>query len=261
VPVPSSEHLTVLVVDDEAPARRHLTERLHESACTTRILEASDGREAVTAIRTQAPDLVFLDMQMPELTGLDVLQEIGPDLMPPTIFVTAYDRHAIHAFEAGALDYLLKPFSDERFELALARARQRLEDTELRKFGQEALRLLAQSTIKTEAPLDRLLVRTAAGMQLVPVREIDAVVGAGVYVALRVRGQELLHRASLTDLSAQFGERFVRVHRSTIVNVDAIVRLEALSHGEFELTLRHGERVRASRTYRVALERALGALS
>jgi len=246
--MPSPDRLTLLVADDEAPARRHLVERLQESGCAERILEAGDGREAVAAIRAHAPDLVFLDVQMPELTGIDV-------------FVTAYDRHAIHAFEAGALDYLLKPFSDERFEIALARARRRLEDAELRRFGQEALRLLARSNARAEPAPGRLLVRTGTGTQVVPIDEIDAAVGAGVYVALRVRGRELLHRASLSDLGSQLGERFVRVHRSTIVNLDAIVRFDALSHGEFELTLRHGERVRASRTYRAALERALGPLS
>jgi len=259
--MPSPNDLTVLVADDEPPARRRLVERLQESGCAARILEAGDGRAAVDAIRAQAPDLVFLDVQMPELTGIDVLREIGPDRMPPTVFVTACDRHAIHAFEAGALDYLLKPFSDERFEVALARARRRLEDAELRRFGQEALRLLARSNARTEPVPGRLLVRTSTGTQVVPVDEIDAVVGAGVYVALRVRGRELLHRASLADLGAQLGDRFVRVHRSTIVNLEAVVSLDAMSHGEFELTLRHGERVRASRTYRAALERALGPLS
>jgi two-component system LytT family response regulator len=259
--MPSPERLTVLIVDDEPPARRYLAERFQEIERNVRLLEAGDGRDAVRSIRADAPDLVFLDVQMPELSGFDVLREIGADKMPPTVFVTAYDRHAIHAFEAGALDYLLKPFSEKRFEIALARARRRIEDDQLRGFGREALRLLARSEPQVAAPIDRLLVRNGSGMQVVPVSEIDAVAGAGVYVALRVAGRELLHRASLTELGAELGMRFVRIHRSTIVNVDAVVRVEALSHGEFELTLRHGERVRVSRTYRHALEQTLGSLS
>ena len=255
------KRVRTLVVDDEPLARSNLLVPLRRDPGIELLRECGSGAEALTAIHTEKPDLVFLDVEMPECDGFDVLEMLGADAPPAIVFVTAYDGYALRAFAAGALDYLLKPFSDERFEIALARARRRLEDAELRRFGQEALRLLARSNARAEPAPGRLLVRTGTGTQVVPIDEIDAAVGAGVYVALRVRGRELLHRASLSDLGSQLGERFVRVHRSTIVNLDAIVRFDALSHGEFELTLRHGERVRASRTYRAALERALGPLS
>ncbi len=275
---PRAEPVRVLVVDDEAPARQRLVELLAQDPQVGIVREADGGRAAVRLIREEAPDLVFLDVQMPELDGLGVIAAIGATRMPLTVFVTAYAQHAIRAFDASALDYLLKPFSDERLEAALARAKARLDEASLRRFGQDVLRLLPGSmqeptpgsmpgSMPGSGPdpgpaaryLDRLAVRSAGVIRFVPVNEIDWIGGAGAYVGLHVAGRELLHRVSLGGLAIRLDPRqFVRIHRSVLVNIDSVVRLEPGSHGEFELVLRDGEALRVSRTYRTELERRLG---
>jgi two-component system, LytTR family, response regulator len=229
------ERIRVLVVDDELPARQRLVDLLRKDSRIGSILEAADGAAAVATIQNQRPDLVFLDVQMPELDGLGVLDAVGPGRMPPTIFVTAYDRHAIRAFEADALDYLLKPFSDERYEAAMARFR------------------------FSEWCFDRLVVKSAGKTRFVRLADIDWIEAAGVYVSLHVAGKEHLYRAALTDLAARLDPiRFVRVHRSAVVNIDSIVELEPISHGEFAVVLKDGSRSRVSRSYRAQLEKRLG---
>ncbi len=254
---PRAELIRVLVVDDEAPARQRLIELLAQDKQVGAVREADGGWAAVRLIREETPDLVFLDVQMPELDGLGVIAAVGPARMPLTVFVTAYAQHAIRAFDANALDYLLKPFSDERLEASLARAKSRLDEASLRRFGQDVLRLLPGSA--TTRYLDRLAVRSAGAIRFVRVGEIDWIGGAGAYVALHVAGRELLHRVSLGGLAARLDPRqFVRIHRSVLVNIDSVVRLEPGSHGEFELVLRSEERLRVSRTFRNELEGRLG---
>lgn len=255
---PRAERLRVLVVDDEEPARQRLVDLLKKDPHIARILEAGSGRAAVEIIARESPDLVFLDVQMPELDGLQVIELVGADAMPLTVFVTAYDQHAIRAFEANALDYVLKPFSDERLEAALARATARHSERTLREFAQSVLRVL--STRATAARyLDRLVVKSGGSTRFIRVVDIDCLEAAGVYVNLHVAGKELLYRSALNELSANLDPaRFVRVHRSAIVNIDSIVELQPISHGEFELVLKGGHRARVSRTYRIELERRLG---
>ena len=250
--------LCVLVADDEAPARRRLVDLLRADPCVARIVEASDGRMAVQAILVERPDLLFLDIQMPELTGLEVIEAVGAERMPLTVFVTAYDQHALRAFEADALDYLLKPFSDERLEAALARARTRLADHRLRSLGHDVLRLLAASQ-PARSRRDLLAVKSVGATRFVRIPDIDWIEGAGVYVNLHVAGEQVLHRTSLTELESLLDPlRFVRIHRSVIVNLDRIVRLEPATHGEFDAILRDGSRTRVSRTHRATLEQRLG---
>lgn len=254
---PALEPLRVLVADDEAPARKRLIELLRQDAQVGDIAEASDGRLALRGILDERPDLVFLDIQMPELSGMEVLEAVGPARLPLTILVTAYDQHAIRAFEANALDYLLKPYSDERMEAALARAKTRLAERQLRGFGDSIMRLLSQR--QPEPAAERLVVKAGRGSELVRLAEIDWIEGAGVYVTLHVGGRQILHRSSLSELAASLdARRFVRIHRSAIVNVDSIVRLEPLPNGEFDLVLKNGARPRVSRTYRGLLEKTLG---
>lgn len=246
--------LRVLVVDDEMPARHRVIELLTADPHIAEIREAENGREAVAAIRAFRPDLVFLDVQMPEMDGLAVVGEIGADRMPLTVFVTAYDRHALSAFEANALDYLLKPFSDERFEATLARARRRLEEKELHAFGR---RLMSLS--QAPAPMERLVVKAGGKTSFLRTAEIDCIEAAGVYLTVIAGGREILQRGALSDLEAGLDPRkFVRIHRSTIVNIDSIRHLEPVSHGEFDVVLKDGRRKRVSRTYKARLEELLG---
>jgi two-component system LytT family response regulator len=179
-------------------------------------------------------------------------------MMPLTVFVTAYDKHAVRAFEANALDYLLKPFSDERWEAALARAKTRHDELGLREFGRGVLRMLATRS-QGRRYLDRLVVKAGGTTRFIRVSDIDWIEGAGVYVNLHISGKELLYRSALNELAGHLDPmRFIRVHRSSIVNIDSIVELQPISHGEFELVLKNGHRSRVSRTYRIQLEKRLG---
>jgi two-component system, LytTR family, response regulator len=253
-----AERIRVLVVDDEEPARQRLTDLLKRDPQVATVFQAVNGKAAVEMIGREALNLVFLDVQMPELDGLQVIEVVGVGAMPLTIFVTAYDDHAIRAFEANALDYLLKPFSDERFEAALARAKTRHDELSLREFGLSALRMLATRS-QAGRYLDRLVVKGSGTTRFIRVADIDWIEGAGVYVNLHIAGKELLYRSALSELAGHLDPmRFTRVHRSSIVNIDSIFELQPISHGEFEVVLKDGYRLRVSRTYRTQLEERLG---
>lgn len=251
--------MRVLVVDDEAPARQRVIDLLRRDAQVATIWEAADGQAAVETILDNRPDLVLLDVQMPELHGLGVVEAIGPGEMPLTVFITAYDQHALRAFEANALDYLLKPFSDERFEGMMARVKTRLDERSLREFGQRVMRMVSVAPSAADKRWDRLVVKSGGTTRFVRVVDIDWIEAAGVYVNLHVAGKELLYRAALNELADRLDpRRFVRVHRSAIVNIESILQLEPISHGEFDAVLRNGSRTRVSRTYRAQLEKRLG---
>lgn len=255
---PTSEPLRVLIADDELPARQRLLDLLHKDASVGAILQAENGAAAVEMIRAQKPDILFLDVQMPELDGLGVIDTIGAQGMPLTIFVTAYDEHAIRAFEANALDYLLKPFSDERFETTMARIKARLDERGMREFGMRVLEMVSREPNR-EQYLDRLVVKAAGTTRFVRVADIEWIEAAGVYVTLHVGTKEVLYRAALNDLARRLDPmRFVRVHRSAIVNIESVSHLQPISHGEFEVVMKSGTRSRISRTYRAALEKRLG---
>ena len=258
MPLSTTEALCVLVADDEAPARQRIIDLLRRDSRVAAILEASDGLAAVEIIQNRGPDLVFLDVQMPERDGLEVIAEVGAERMPLTVFVTAYDRHAIRAFEANALDYLLKPFSDERFEATMARVGTRIDERSVREFGRRILRIISAAPA-ADLPLDRLVVKSGGSTRFVRVADIDWIEAAGVYANLHVAGKELLYRAALNELAERLDPvRFVRIHRSAIVNIESILHLEPISHGEFEVILKDGSRSRISRTYRRQLEKRLG---
>jgi two-component system LytT family response regulator len=184
--------------------------------------------------------------------------------MPLTVFVTAYDQHAVRAFEANALDYLLKPFSDERYDATMARVRSRLEDRNFSEFGLKLARMMSAAPAPN-APrrwLDRLVVKSGGATRFLRVTDIEWIEAAGAYVNLHLRpaagGGELLYRSPLTDLTAKLDPaRFIRVHRSTIVNLEDIQQLEPISHGEFDVLLKSGARTRISRTFRSHLEERL----
>src|SRR5579871_6045446 len=182
------ERIRVLVTDDEAPARQRLVDLLSKDPQVASILEADDGIAAVGVIEERRPHLVFLDVQMPELHGLGVVDAVGAGQMPLTVFVTAYDQHAIRAFEANALDYLLKPFSDERFEATMARVKARLDERGMREFGRRILRMVSTEPAG-DMPLDRLVVKSGGSTRFVRVTDIDWIEAAGVYANLHIGGK------------------------------------------------------------------------
>jgi two-component system, LytTR family, response regulator len=256
---PTLEPIRVLVADDELPARQRLIDLLQRDEQIASVAEAADGETAVELIQNQHPDVLFLDVQMPELDGLGVIDAIGAAQMPLTVFVTAYDQHAIRAFEANALDYLLKPFSDERFEATMVRVKARLDERSLREFGQRVMKMVSAAPTAPERRLDRLVVKAGGTTRFIRVIDIDWIEAAGVYVTLHVAGKELLYRAALNDLAEKLDpRRFVRVHRSALINIESVLQLEPISHGEFDVVLKNGSRTRVSRTYRAQLEKRLG---
>ena len=254
----SSASIRALIVDDEAPARLRLKDLLAKDIDVSEVYEADNGEEAVRLIQEVKPDLVLLDIQMPGLDGLGVVEVIGPEMMPLTVFVTAFDQHAVRAFEANALDYILKPFSDDRLQAMLSRTKQRLQQMQLQTFGQSLI--LAMAALPgIEGYQDRIAIKSEGITRFLKATQIDWIEAAGAYVTLHVGGKEFLHRHSLASMLLKLDpRRFVRVHRSAVVNIESIVQLEPLSHGEFEATTKHGGRLRVSRTYRSLLERRLG---
>jgi two-component system LytT family response regulator len=236
--------LRSLVVDDEPLARRRLRTLLRAEPQVAVVGEAEDGDAAVDAIRKLRPDLVFLDVQMPGLDGFGVLDQVGLDRVPAVIFVTAYDRYALQAFDAHAVDYLLKPFDRARLREAIARAVKLSDSDELL---QRVYSLLAMAA---KRPLRRVLVRSGGRIHFVSTSEIDWIEAAGHYVTLHAGRQAHLLRETMAALAARLdADRFVRVGRGTIVNLDAVRELQPASHGDLDVVLRNGTRLRASRRY------------
>jgi two-component system LytT family response regulator len=253
-----SKALRVLVVDDEAPARKRLRELLAEDVEIGAIAEAENGVAAVAAIEGERPDIVFLDVQMPEVDGFGVVEAIGADRMPLTIFVTAYDHYALRAFDADAVDYLLKPFGNKRFEQAVARAKSRLREAGAQSLGPNVLEIIARRETPGEL-WDWIVIKGGGVTKLVLASEVDWIEAAGVYVNLHFQGKECVYRSSLAAVTKRLDPlRFVRIHRSSVVNIKAITQLEPISHGEFEVLLRDGARLILSRNYRAEVEKRLG---
>jgi two-component system LytT family response regulator len=247
--------LQALVVDDEKPARTRLIELLQrEPGMET--ADAAEAYEAIELIRARRPDLLFLDIQMPGLDGFGVLREIGPEAMPVTIFVTAYDRYAIQAFEAHALDYLLKPFSDERFEAALRRARKQLQTQAASEIGLKFTALLGEHAAAPPASyVERIVLKSNGRVTFLDAGEIDWIEAAGVYVYLHAGPKAHLYRATVGQMEQRLDPRqFVRVHRSAMVNTSRIRELQARSHGDYIVVLKSGTEVPLSRGYRSNLE-------
>jgi two-component system, LytTR family, response regulator len=238
--------IRALVVDDEPLARRNVTVLLRADADIGAIEECGSGVEAIEAIRRWKPDLVFLDVQMPECGGFDVLELLGADLPQVVIFVTAYDEYALRAFEAGALDYLLKPFDDARFGRALRRAKDKL----------------AHYAPPGSQPAKRLVVRSPGRLLFVNVSDIDYIEAASYYACLHVGRDTHVIRRTLSELEQDLGEgNFVRIHRSIIVNLQRIHGLELQDGGEYEVVLQSEVRLRLSRRFRKQLQDRMSALS
>jgi two-component system LytT family response regulator len=237
--------IRALVVDDEPLARRNVTVLLRGDPDIASIEECGSGVEAIAAIRRWKPELVFLDVQMPECGGFDVLELLGTDFPHVVIFVTAYDEYALRAFEAGALDYLLKPFDDARFGRALNRAKDKL----------------AHYAPLQPGPAKRLVVRSPGQLLFLDVANIDWIEAASYYACLHVGADTHIIRRTLSELERELGEeKFIRIHRSIIVNLDRIHGLALQSGGEYEVVLKSKVRLRLSRRFRKRLQGRMDAM-
>jgi len=255
--------IRVLVVDDEPLARERVRQLLETEPDLELIGECSDGASAVQAIRQQSPDLVFLDVQMPELDGFGVVEEVGREQMPAVIFVTAHDQFALKAFEVHAVDYLLKPFDKERFKTALRRAMDHVRRRQTGDLSQQLSALLADVRPESKAKyLDRLAIKSSGRVVFVKVDDIDWIEAADNYVSLHVGQEEHLHRETMSTIEAQLSPaKFMRISRSAIVNMDRIKELQPLFHGEYAVILRQGTRLTLSRSYRDKLDQLMGRVS
>jgi len=234
-----------LVVDDESLARSNLTVLLRADPDIASVTECGSGMEAVAEIRNSKPDLVFLDVQMPECGGFDVLELLGNDL-PIIIFVTAHDEYALRAFETGALDYLLKPFDNARFGRALHRAKDKL----------------AHYAPSAPRPAQRLVIKNRTQVLFLNITDIDWIEAAGYYACVHVGSDTHIIRRTLLDLEQDLGgEKFSRIHRSVIVNLDRIQGLELQNGGEYEGVLKSKVRLQLSRRFRKTLEERMDAMS
>ncbi|MBI3417745.1 MAG: response regulator transcription factor [Verrucomicrobia bacterium] len=250
-----------LIVDDEPLARGRLSQLLKKESDIELIGECANGREALAAIKKDSPDLVFLDVQMPDLDGFAVVEGMRGEKLPAIIFVTAHDKFALKAFEVHAVDYLLKPFDRERFQTALRRALDRLKQKQATDLSTQLSALLAD--VKPEAKfVDRIPVKTAGRVVFVKVDDLDWIEGADNYVSLHVGSASHLVRETMTSFSARLSpEKFARISRSAIVNIERIKELQPLFHGEYVVLLRDGTKLTLSRNYRDKLDQILGKAS
>lgn len=253
------DKIKALVVDDEKPARARIQELLERQPDIQIVGLGRHGKEAVQLIRSQSPHLLFLDIQMPGMDGFEVLREIPEEQRPFTIFVTGYDKYAIPAFEAHALDYLLKPFSDERFEAALQQARRHIQAHTVGELGRRFARLLESQPPAGAAArgerLERIVIKSSGRVIFLDVADIDWIEAAGVYVHLNVGSKSYLYRATLGQLQERLDPKlFVRIHRSAMINTDRIIELQARTHGDYAVILKNGTELSMSRGYRSQLE-------
>lgn len=255
--------LRVLIADDEPLARQRLEDLLDAEDNVEIVAKAEDGTQAVDLIRDEDPDLVFLDVQMPGLTGMEVVKKIGPAQMPPVIFVTAYDQYAIKAFDVAALDYLLKPFDDERFYQAFERAREALQLRGASQLRERLAALLAETAPEVQPEpkkyLERLAVEMRGQVRVVPVDKIEFITASGSYAELHVGSDTFVIRERMQTLEERLDpERFFRIHRSTIVRLDQIDALLFSGGGDYAIRLKDGRHLKVSRGRKEELEERLG---
>jgi two-component system LytT family response regulator len=252
-----NHRIRALIVDDEPLARERIRTLLRKEPDMDVAGECGDGGRAVTLIEKERPDLVFLDVQMPEAGGFDVVEAVGAERMPVVIFVTAYDKYALRAFDVHALDYLLKPFDRQRFREALERARAHIRHAQAGELHERLLALLGDVR-PAEGWRERLVVREGGRIFFLRVEEIEWIEAAGNYLRLHAGKRSHLMRATLASLAAQLDPaRFARVHRSAMVNLDRLRELHPGPHGDSTLLLRDGTRLTLSRTCRARFEQQL----
>ncbi|HEY4129247.1 MAG TPA: LytTR family DNA-binding domain-containing protein [Gemmatimonadaceae bacterium] len=274
--------LRVLIVDDEALGRQRIEDLLAKEHGVKIVGTAANGRDALEAIKQLRPDLLFLDVQMPGMTGLEVARALGVDNMPPTIFVTALDQHALQAFDLAALDYLVKPFDDERFEQAFRRARRVVSLEETQRLHERLLSVLQGNGTSAPLPgnvaatpangindaprsgagyLQRIAVESKGKIKYIPVDDIDYIAASGPYAEIIVGGRRSLLREAMQTLEERLDpSRFMRIHRSSIVQLDRVDSLLHAAGGDYEVQLRDGTKLRVSRNRREELEQRLETL-
>jgi two-component system, LytTR family, response regulator len=258
--------IRALIVDDEPAARDAIRSLLAGDADIHIVGECADGRTALRAIASTAPELLFLDVQMPEMDGFTMLRQLDPARLPVVVFVTAFDQYALRAFDVHAADYLLKPFDDDRFRDAVSRAKQSVRAGQLGRLSEELRALLdgvapsAPAARTAAGPyLKRLVIKSGGRVTLLNVRDIDWIEAEGDYVKIHVAKVWHLLRETMKRLEAQFDPaRFVRIHRSTIVNVERIKELQPYFRGEYVVILQDGKSLKLSRGYKEHLESVLG---
>jgi two-component system LytT family response regulator len=250
--------LRLIVVDDEPLARAGIRKLLERDADIEVVGECGDGAEAVVAIIDKQPDAVLLDIKMPELSGLDVVRTIGVERMPPVVFITAYDEHALRAFELHAMDYLLKPFDDERFMATIARLKQLHRTRAAAQLSDKLLNVL-QDTPRPSRYLPRIVVRDNGRTLLLRSSDVEWIEAADYYAKIHVAGKSHLLRETMNELEARLDpDVFFRVHRSAIVNLEKVKEIQPYTRGEHVVIMNSGAKVRLSRGRRDKLEELLG---
>ena len=263
-----NQKIRALIVDDELLAHKALRAMLKDDPEIEIIAECLKGREAVRIIREQSPDIVFLDIQMPKIDGFQVVEEVGIERMPITIFVTAYDKHALRAFQAHALDYLLKPFDHERFSAALQRAKTTVRRQKLGEINDNLLAVLRDIKLRDmeappdknrtapKEPIERVVIKSGERIYFLKTEEIDWIEGAGDYLNLHSAssGTHLIRETMGAFYARLDFKKFLRIHRSTIVNIERIKDIQPLFKGEYVITLKSGKRLKSSRGYRRELQ-------
>jgi two-component system LytT family response regulator len=253
--------LRALIVDDEPFARERVRRLLAADEEIEIVGECADGFAAVAAVAEFAPDLLLLDVQMPGKDGFAVLEEITGARAPLVIFLTAYDQYAVRAFEACALDYLLKPFDEERFEKALARAKAQFRRAEEEGAPESSVALMAGQEVRSgsSAPLERVVVKSGGRIFFLKTAEVDWIEAYGNYVRLHTGPTSYLLREPISSLEAQVDPaRFIRIHRSALVNIERIREMQPMFHGQYVVILQDGTRLTLSRRYRSKLQKSLG---
>jgi two-component system LytT family response regulator len=254
---PETPRLRAVIVDDEPAARRGVRLLLERDRGVDVVGEAASGAEAAELIRRERPDLAFLDVQMPGGDGFAALAQLGPGAVPAVVFVTAYDEHALRAFEVNAVDYLLKPYDDARFAAALQRAKDEVRRRQVEAVNARLVQLLdyLQRTAPPpvgggESRADRIMIKSSGEIFFVKVEEIDWIEAEGDYMKFHVGGRSHLMRETMARLEARLDPRqFVRIHRSTIVNLDRVQKLSPAFAGEYAVILRDGTKLRLSRGF------------
>ena len=255
-----ANHIRAIIVDDEPLGRTVIREMLRGDAEIEVSGECANGHEAVELISRVRPELLFLDVQMPEVDGFEVLRAAMQTMneLPLVIFVTAYDQYAVRAFDVHAVDYLLKPFDRERFGKAVQRAKAQLQQAHNNSVNERILALLEEQRARTRY-LERLVVKAHGRVFFLKTSEVDWIEAEGNYVCLHVRKESFLLRETLSSLEAQLDpQKFARIHRSQIVNVERIRELHPWSHGEYHVILHDGTQLTLSRSYRERLHELLG---